>query len=410
MATVIIPAYKPDHTLITITDELWTHGCRMIVVDDGSGSEFQHIFHKIQDICIILHHSENRGKGAAIKTALSYIRDEMWDVCPIGIMDCDGQHLPEDMIRLLAYAEAHGEALVLGVRTVGKEMPLRSRLGNRITRTVFSLVSGAKVSDTQTGLRAFWPELIPRLLSVEGERYEYEMNVLMECAKAKIPVEEVPVHTIYRDQKNSSSHFRWFRDSVRIYGNIFKFTLSSLSGFVLDYVLFSLLMFVLPHTAVWALSANVAARVVSACWNYLINCRFVFRTSRKVSTALRYFALAGFILFMNSLILKIFIQIFHIHVYTAKLLTECLLFLLSWLIQNFVIFRKKQGNMKEKRLFYAKKDNKDHRVDHRAGASGSRNLGGGFFSDSESGTDRCCCSKAFARRVCTDRGRESVSG
>lgn len=138
MPTVIIPAYKPDKTLGTITDQLWTCGCQIIVIDDGSGQEYKHIF------------------------------DEA-----------------EDMLKLLEAARRHEKTLVLGVRDVGMEMPLKSRLGNRITRMVFKLVTGEKVSDTQTGLRAFGPELIPELLSVEGERYEYEMNMLMVCARKK---------------------------------------------------------------------------------------------------------------------------------------------------------------------------------------------------------------------------------
>lgn len=227
MSVVIIPAYKPDETLIRIADQLWAYGCRMVVIDDGSGEEYQKIFDKVRDICVVLHHLENRGKGAAIKTALTYIKNELWDVGPIGIMDCDGQHLPKDMMRLLEFAGVHRKALVLGVRTVGAEMPLKSRLGNKITRMIFWLVSGVKVSDTQTGLRAFDAEMIPELLSVEGERYEYEMNVLMDFAKKRILIEEVPIRTIYRDEKNSNSHFRSFVDSVRIYKDILKFTFSS---------------------------------------------------------------------------------------------------------------------------------------------------------------------------------------
>lgn len=111
-------------------------------------------------------------------------KNESGDSGLIGIMDCDGQHLPEDMMKLLEFAGAHRKALVLGVRTVGAEMPLKSRLGNKITRMIFRLVSGVKVSDTQTGLRAFDAEMIQKLLSVEGERYEYEMNVLMTFALA----------------------------------------------------------------------------------------------------------------------------------------------------------------------------------------------------------------------------------
>lgn len=342
MSIVIIPAYKPDKTLVTITDQLWVYGCRIVVVDDGSGEKYQPIFEKISDISIILRHSENRGKGAAIKTALTYVKEEFWDRNVIGVMDCDGQHLPEDMMKLFTFAGTHRKTMVLGVRKVGKDMPLKSRLGNQITRTVFRLLSGVKVTDTQTGLRAFSPELLDKLISVEGERYEYEMNVLMALAKAGIPIEEVPIRTIYRDGNNSGSHFRAVKDSLRIYKDIFKFMLSSFSGFILDYILFSLLMIFLPHTAVPVFAANVLARLVSAFYNYCMNCRFVFHTGKKVSTALGYFELAAFILFMNNIILETFVQFLGLSVYPAKLITECVLFLLSWMIQNRVIFRKER--------------------------------------------------------------------
>lgn len=342
MSVVIIPAYKPDETLVTITDQLWAYGCRIVVVDDGSGEEYQSVFDSVKDICIILQHSENRGKGAAIKTALSYVKEEMWESNLIGVMDCDGQHLTEDILKLLEYAGTHRNALILGVREVGKDMPLKSRLGNQITRMVFRLASGVKVSDTQTGLRAFSSELLQRLLSIGGERYEYEMNVLMALAKAGIPIEEVPVHTIYRDENNSTSHFRAVWDSIRIYKDILKFTLSSFSSFILDYLLFSALMIFLPHTAALVLAANIAARIVSAFYNYSMNCRFVFHANKKVSTAVQYFGLAGFILLMNNLILEILVQLLEVSVYPAKLLTECILFILSWLIQNRVIFKKER--------------------------------------------------------------------
>ncbi len=243
-------------------------------------------------------------------------------------------------MKLLAAASLNKEALVLGVRAVGREMPTRSRLGNKITRNVFRMVSGVAVSDTQTGLRAFSPELIDRLLAIEGERYEYEMNVLIKLAKEGVPIREVPINTIYHDKKNSVSHFRSVADSVRIYKDIIKFSLSSISSFVLDYILFTVMMLFVPHTAGWVLCANVSARVVSAMYNYSMNCRFVFREKRRLGTALQYFALAGFILIMNNLILEFFTQIVGISVYPAKLLTECMLFVMSWLIQNFIIFRK----------------------------------------------------------------------
>lgn len=125
------------------------------------------------------------------------------------------------------------------------------------------------------------------------------------------------------------------------YRDLFKFALSSLSGFLLDYMLFFVLMLLLPHTAGCTFLANAAARIVSAGCNYAINCRFVFRTQKRFSTAAGYFALACFILAMNSIILEALVQILHFSVYPAKLLTECLLFVLSFLIQNCMIFRNK---------------------------------------------------------------------
>lgn len=341
MPVIIIPAYKPEKMLLTVVERLLLCDCQVIVVDDGSGEEYREIFDETEAFCIVLRHSENRGKGAAIKTALSFIRNEMRGGGLIGIMDCDGQHLPEDMLELLAFAGAHREALALGVRKVGTDMPLKFRLGNQITREVFRMISGVKVSDTQTGMRALDSKLIPRLLSVKGDRYEYEMNQLMACARAGIPIVEMPISTIYRDEKNSNSHFHKVRDSIRIYKDILKFTAFSFSSFLLDYLLFSLLMLFLPHRAGYLLLANLTARGVSAFYNYSMNCRFVFHRDREINTAAGYFALAGFIFLLNNLLLEAFVQGAHLSVYLAKLLTECSLFVISWLIQKCIIFGKK---------------------------------------------------------------------
>ena len=115
MAVVVIPAYRPDEVLVS---ELGVYGCMTVVIDDGSGSEYEKIFNEISDKCTVLHHPENRGKGAAIKNALKYIGQETDGEQFIGIMDADEQHLPEDMIRLIAFAGNHSNALALGIRSV----------------------------------------------------------------------------------------------------------------------------------------------------------------------------------------------------------------------------------------------------------------------------------------------------
>lgn len=340
MAWVIIPAYRPGKELVSIVKQMWECGCRLVVVDDGSGEEFEPVFETVSDICVVLKYPENRGKGAAIKSALTYIEEKRTHRDVVGVMDADGQHLPEDMIKLLQAAEESARTLVLGIRNVGQKMPLRSRLGNKITRSIFRMVSGVWVSDTQTGLRAFGSELIPRLLQIEGDRYEYEMNVLLTLAREKTHIEEVRIKTIYKDEENSTSHFRTVVDSLRIYKDILKFTFSSMSSFVIDYLLFGLLMILFPHTSAFILGSNIIVRMVSSYYNYSMNCKYVFKTGKTPRTAMNYFLLAGCVLVMNNVILESLTQVLRIPVYPAKLLTECLLFLMSWIVQSHMIFRK----------------------------------------------------------------------
>ena len=174
---------------------------------------------------------------------------------------------------------------------------------------------------------------------MKGSRYEYEMAALTACAKRGIRIVEVPIQTIYHDKKNSCSHFHCVRDSIKIYGQLLKFSASSFSSFLLDYGLFVLLAGLLPHGAAGAAVANVSARLISAAYNYTINCRFVFREKQTFRTAADYFALAALILLLNSVFLQLFLTVLHIPLYPAKALTECTLFAISWLIQRTVIFK-----------------------------------------------------------------------
>lgn len=282
--TVIIPALNPDEGLREIVERNWELENQIILVDDGSDKKYERLFWELGEKCIVLHHEENRGKGEAIKTALKYIKEELWECRVVGIMDADGQHLPDDMEKLLMKAAAEPMALIVGSRTIDRNVPWKSRMGNLITRRIFRMKTGVEVSDTQTGLRAFSTRLLDFMLDIEGKRYEYEMNVLVTCAKANIPIIEVPIETIYHDKGNSCSHFRKVRDSVRIYRQLLKFSFVSFSSFLLDYVM-----------------------------------------------------LAGLILVLNNILLQIFLAVY-IPLYPAKILTECTLFLISWLIQKKLIF------------------------------------------------------------------------
>ena len=138
---VVIPAYQPSEMLPDLVKKVVATGYGVIVVDDGSAPDKQWIFEQLNNLTgvVVLHHVENTGKGAALKTAFAYIRKLEDATIYIVTMDADGQHLPEDMERTIMAARLHPGSLVLGVRNFDKDIPLRSKLGNKITRTVFRL-------------------------------------------------------------------------------------------------------------------------------------------------------------------------------------------------------------------------------------------------------------------------------
>ena len=353
MDIVIIPAYNPDRKLIELASELCDRGIEnILVVNDGSEQQALEIFDQLSNYAVVLTHDINRGKGAAIKTALRYVSDNLSDIQGIAMLDADGQHRPEDAMRLLTQLHENDTGLVLGVRSFNGKIPLRSLFGNTVTKYVFRLCSGKWVSDTQTGLRAFSADLVPKLLNVKGERYEYEMNVLLACAKNKTRITEVPIATIYHDDSNSCSHFRTIRDSVRIYGNLLAFSGASFLSFLLDYLLFFPLVWMFGRgfsegTAL--ICGNIAARLFSAAFNYYLNSTFVFRCKEnRKKDIFRYAILACGILTLNTVILYCLHDFLGLNQALAKLITEMLLFIISFSVQRFLIFNKGKGKKKEK--------------------------------------------------------------
>lgn len=331
----LVPAFDPDAALIGVARGLKESGFDVLVVNDGSGLECADIFEKAGEYGEVISHSENRGKGAAIKTGLRHISEHFSAPYTVVTVDADGQHRVEDAAAVCNEAEKHPDALVLGGRRFSGKVPLRSRFGNTVTRFVFRLSSGVRVYDTQTGLRAFSDSNVPFLLSVSGDRYEYEMNALMSAARSRILIRELKIATIYTND-NQTSHFKPIRDSYRIYKEILRFSLSSFIGFLVDYAMYCLLF----GTTKQLILSNVIARVVSASVNYTLNRKVVFKSKNSLAkSAIQYFLLAAGILACNTGLLKL-LTFWNVNVYAAKIITEIVMFSISWLVQHKIIFKK----------------------------------------------------------------------
>ncbi|MEG0493219.1 MAG: bifunctional glycosyltransferase family 2/GtrA family protein [Clostridia bacterium] len=360
---VIIPAYKPDARLIPYAQALKAAGVgKVVIVDDGSGEESRAVFDAIvqDEVVHILSYMPNGGKGVALKAGLRYVKDECPNQRVIVTADADGQHTVEDVLRMCASMEENGEGLLLGSRDFSSEnVPPKSRTGNRITSVVFKLLYGRWVGDTQTGLRAFTRELLPTMIAVRGNRYEYEMNVLIEMASLRLPMRPLPIETVY-ENNNAGSHFRAFRDSARIYGVIFAgfigFISSSAISFLVDYSLYLtfntllkrfapaldhefrfLLLSVLPRIAV----ATILARLISGVVNFYLNRKLVFSDKTAAHKTFPRYVCVFFLIMLLSFALTSSLHIwFGWNDNTVKIPVDIVLFFVSYWLQRKWVFRK----------------------------------------------------------------------
>lgn len=333
---VLIPAYQPDARLPRLILELHRAdpSSKIVVVDDGSGQKFSDIFEASATAgAHVISYENNRGKGYALREGFTWIRDVAGDSpeCVV-TADADGQHTLNDIFRVGRTCTDTGTS-VLGVREFVGNVPARSRIGNTATSALFWLATGWKLKDTQTGLRAFPVALLPELLEVQGDRYEYELRVLLHLAKFRHPVTQIPIETIY-EAGNPTSHFRPLQDSARIWAPLLKFAASSGVATVIDYVL----VLVLNALTGALFFPVIAARLVSASVNFAMNRRVFEATGVPLRrSALRYAALAVAVVAGSYTMLAVLTGI-GMPLWIAKIIADTTMYLVSYSAQSRYVF------------------------------------------------------------------------
>lgn len=219
----IIPTLNPSVKLLEVVELLEQNNYeKILIVDDGSDTK--EIFDKLKekDNVIILTHDVNKGKGCALKTAYKYYLENLKHYSGVITLDDDLQHDINDVLNISKLLEDNN-MFIIGTRLFNTEStPVRNKLGNRIASDLFKTLYGIKIKDTQTGLRAIPNYLIPKMIEIAGDRFEYEMNVLAEMAKMKEKIFQVDIKTVYLKNSNKTSHFKPFKDSVKVCGILFK--------------------------------------------------------------------------------------------------------------------------------------------------------------------------------------------
>ena len=198
------------------------------------------------------------------------------------------------------------DKLILGVRNFHKEnVPSKSKFGNIITRNIFKIFIGLNISDTQTGLRGLSKELLYKFMDLQGERYEYETNMLIATKDENIPIKEVEIETIYLNS-NTNSHFNPLLDSIMIYRLFMKYFLAAFSSFLLDIIIFGSFLGLLDiHSKI--LAATIFARIISSVYNYIINANLVFK-NMNILTLIKYYILVIIQMFINVILIKVFVD------------------------------------------------------------------------------------------------------
>lgn len=351
---VLIPAYNPTDDLIPLVDELLQNNFTIVVVNDGSAKRTKYIFDKLdKDRIIFLEHCENKGKGQALKTGFDYIKNNI-ECTGVVTADADGQHDLEDITKVSNTLKETHNTLVLGSRLDTKSMPFSSRTGNTITRFVFKFATHTKVFDTQTGLRGIPFTMLDEFLNIPGERYEYEINMLLYAAKYNLKIKEVGIKSIYLND-NKASSFHLFRDSVKIYKCIFKYSdlgttllygISAILAFIIDFTLLFIIKNMtepLFNDYLSLLISVVSARAISSMFNFLVNRNIVFKSKKSfMHSLIEYYVLVIISVIANYLLLSLLTNILNIKLFISKIIVEIVLFIFNYLVQKLYIFKKQE--------------------------------------------------------------------
>jgi glycosyltransferase involved in cell wall biosynthesis len=196
----------------SVIEQALLFGFPVFVVNDGSTDNTPEVINGIKGITV-LHHKTNLGKGAALKTgfkAAAAVAD--WAIT----VDADGQHNPREARRLLESLPNHTKAIVVGVRSGmdGVNVPWTSRFGRLFSNFWVYVSGGPWLKDTQSGFRIYpLPEIAH--LKTSGQRYQFEVEVLVKANWSRIPVIEVPISVRYAPGNKRVSHFKPWLDFLR---------------------------------------------------------------------------------------------------------------------------------------------------------------------------------------------------
>lgn len=344
MYAFVIPAYNPDDKLFEVINNIQNvSNNKIFIIDDGSDQEKQYIFDKLQtkEYCkniYFLRHAINLGKGAALKTIFNHILVNFPNIDGVVTLDSDGQHSILDCIKVLEELKKNDNALVLGYREFSRDIPLKSYIGNNISKFIYRIILGRSLKDTQTGLRGLSKSFMKRCLSIKSNRFEFETEQLAIATnpKSEINIIEIPIKTIYIENNRASS-FRPLVDSFKIYFILFRYGFSSVITGLVDFIVFTIALYFGSNI----FSANMISRTFALGVQFVLLDKFVFQTK---TTLINFTLFCCYVYAMGAI--SAWAQIstiesLEITTSSAKIIIETILFFVNFAFLRLYIFTKK---------------------------------------------------------------------
>jgi len=209
-AAAVIPAYQEEKHVAEVARRVRAQLEHVLVVDDGSTDATAESARRAGVDVIV--HPQNRGKGESIKTGMRYWLDRGIDY--VVLLDADGQHLPEEIVRFIDAAGQNNVKIFVGTRMNDvTSMPLVRRIVNRYMSDKISRACGQQIPDTQCGFRMLHRDVIPELLGGTN-RFDYETEMLIIASRNGHRIAAVPITTVYSDEVSS---IHPVRDTLRFF-------------------------------------------------------------------------------------------------------------------------------------------------------------------------------------------------
>ncbi|MBU1194137.1 MAG: bifunctional glycosyltransferase family 2/GtrA family protein [Proteobacteria bacterium] len=341
---LLIPAYHPEEKIVSLLKDIPKDVFHQIlVINDGSGPEYDPVFDQLSgiDTIKIINHTQNQGKGAALKTGFAHILENFENCRGVITADADGQHSLKDILALAKAMEKESDSLIMGSRSFDSSVPFRSQFGNRMTRMIMRLFFKIRLTDTQSGLRAIPFSLLPHLIDIRFNRYEFEIEMLMTAKKKGFRFKEIQIDTIY-ENNNAASSFNPVVDSAKIYFVMFRYVLASLATAAVDYLVFFTSYAVVPQIFL----CTYFARLVALFLNFVLLKRFVFRSKENIwIIGIKYLSIVVVSGFVSSLATRYFNQELKLNIVLSKVFGELILYVVIFIVQKEFVFKRRDEEL-----------------------------------------------------------------